>query len=208
MKINKTLSLLALSLGATLPFAAQADGLSYSFVDAAWAHVSPDSNSGLDSGNAYGVDASVSLPANFAVIGSYQHSDLDILNFFGQPSGFSQTDNSFAVGAAYHYALTDKMDLVPTLRYVSDHVSVDKTTFSETDTGYALGLGLRAMVTDRLELNGGVNHTHVNGGSANDLSVGAVFSFTQHWGMGADYAHASGGGFDTNSYDIFVRFMF
>lgn len=101
------------------------------------------------------------------------------------------TGNSYEPGLGYRFVLSQSVDLVPNLSYLSEHVSATEPVPGiagepSSQTGYDAGLLLRAMVTDKLELDANVDHTSPGHGS-NDSGAAALFDFTRVFALGLGY---------------------
>jgi hypothetical protein len=150
-----TFSIAALAL-ATATHAAPAAPLSYTNVDVGIVSTEfPNSSldgSGLLVRGSFAVHESFFLTASVADIG--YDDDID---------GFAWT---FGVGG--HMPINSKLDLVGRLAYVDQHV--DRPGSDDSDSGYLLAATLRGFLVDKLELEGGVQHMHLND-FGNDTSL-------------------------------------
>ena len=218
MTTKRILGITAGLLAALLSCTAHATGLGYTYLDLDYFHIMPPSPL-VDSHDAYGVFGSYALPANLVLSGSYLHSSYPA-NKFTTTLG-DETDNDTQLGIGYRIPLSDRIDLVPGLDYVSDRSDYGGLgSVANTDgKGYDLNLTPRFLVTDALELNAEVDHFRVHYTEAfrlrpdfntigNGISVGAVYSFTRSFALGGDYAHSTSDGSIAKSYDLFARFYF
>ena len=148
-------SVAALAL-ATAAHAAPAAPLSYTNVDVGIVSAEfPDSSldgSGILVRGSFAIHESFFLTASLADIG--YDNDVD---------GFAWT---FGVGG--HMPINQKLDLVGRVAYVDQ--SVDYPGGDDSDSGYLLAATVRGFVIDKLELEGGVQHTHLND-FGNDTSL-------------------------------------
>ena len=202
--MKKGILLSALWLGAALTGAAQADDLGYKYLDLAYLSTSYSGGAGLDNGNGYLLRGSLALPENWLLQGSYSHVAADITN----SGGVSLSMNHYNLGAGYRIALADKLDLVPSLAYASEH---DSSSFaSKSYSGYDLGLTLRGLATDQLEWKLRAVHTSAGivGQSANLVGAGVAFRLNDRLAVGGEYAHASNNGLGINTLAIFGRVYF
>lgn len=191
----------------TMTTAAYADAPRYDFVDLSYQSLNDPSGSQLSSDHAYGVDASYALTDNWLVAGNYGHESADF-----KPVGVNGTvsGNSYALGVGYRFPLSDSVDLVPNLSYLSEHATVSATGFisnSQSDTGYDAGLELRAMVTPVVELDANVDHT-TPGSAANQVGVAALYSFTRSFALGLGYAESTSNGQNTTGWTLALRYYF
>lgn len=189
-KTNLLLPLLvAAAVHSTL---AQADALDYSFVGIQY--ISAEIDEVNIDGDGYGVEGSFSLNDNFHIFASYGDLDYD----------FDVSSTTYDLGLGYSRALTEAMDLVATVSYVSAEVEQD-TLGSFDDDGYGLGLGIRTMVSEKIELAGGVNYVDLSdSGSETAFSVGAGFDVTENIQVRGGISTSD----DGTGYNLGVRFYF
>lgn len=219
MSSERSLGITAGLLAALLSCSAHADGLGYTYLDVDYFHIMPDSTY-VDSHPAYGVFGSYALPADLVLSGSYLHSSSYNANKFSPAFG-DETDNDAQLGLGYRIHLSDRVDLVPGLDYVSNHAgfSGPLSPLSIDGKGYDLNLTPRFLVTDALELNLSVDHFRVHytenfnfrppyNDIGNGESVGAVYSFTPGFALGGDYGRSTSNGLTSKAYDLFARFYF
>lgn len=138
------------------------DDFSYSYVTGSYSRADYD-DFNLD-GDGLGVGVSVAINESFHVFGSYTGVDLD-----------ANVDASgWQAGVGFNTPISDQMDVVVTLAYVT--AEVDLPGFGTVDDdGLGLGVGLRAMVSDKIELDGDISYVDTDSGS--DASLGAGFLF-------------------------------
>ena len=170
---------------AAAPLAALAEGMSYSYVDAAYVDTDVD---GAPSADGFGLRGSVGFAENYFVFGEYTD----------QSSGGADL-TTYGVGLGGHYGIAENLDLVGRLGWVQ----VDIGPFD--DDGYLLDFGLRGRVGDAVELEGGVRYTDFSdGGDSTGLFVGGRFHFNDTWALGAEYQD----GDDTSTLLAYVRANF
>lgn len=174
--------------------AALAEDFDYSFVQGSYGQVDFD---GLGDGDGLGIAGSMAVSDRFHVFGGYETGEIDI-----DVGGFSfDADfDGFEAGLGFNTPVSDTVDLVATLSYLSlDIEGVD-------EDGYGLGVGLRAMASPTVELNGGINYADLGGSDSGDTSFGAgfLYHFTDTFavGLGGDW------GDDVSSYALNGRFSF
>lgn len=166
------------ALACTAP--AMAEGLSYSFVEAAYISNEVDD---LDiDGDGFGLAGSIALGKNFYAFANYVDSDYDL----------DIGSQVFKIGAGAHWAASSNVDLTGEIGYVN--ATVDVGGFgSYTDGGYLLATGLRAALAERWELHASVEYVDIGGTDDTGFGVGARFYITQALALGADYAHNGDG---------------
>jgi hypothetical protein len=118
--------------------------------------------------------------------------------------GYEDNVDGFAwsAGVGGHMPINKQMDLVGRLAYV--HQDLDNRGGSSTEGGYLLSGTVRGFVMDKLELEGGVQHVHLDE-SGNDTSLigeGRYF-FTDRIAGGVLVQLG-----DTSAFGINVRFTF
>jgi hypothetical protein len=176
----------------SLSGAAAAEGLDYSFVQGTYSQVEFDD---LDvDGDAFGIAGSFAIGDRFAIIAGYEVGDYD----------FDLETTGYEIGGLFHTPLTDRVDFVSTLSYVS--LEVDVPGFgSVDDDGFGLGVGLRGMVSPQVELNGGVSYVDFSdGGDDTTFGAGVRYNFTDAVSAGLDGSW----GDDTSAYGISGRIAF
>ncbi len=191
----RALNLIAVAALA-LPIAAQAEQLSYSYVDLAhFPEADLDDDRGDVDGDGLQLRGSLSVHENFFAFGEFQSLDLD-----------RNVDvTRFLIGGGGHWPINNKMDIVGRLGIVNYDVDVGSS--DDDDTGIFLGARIRAVVVPKLEVEGGVEHQHVEVyGLKNDtyLVGEARYNFTPQWSAGV-IVNAGG---DTNLIGAQGRFSF
>jgi hypothetical protein len=175
---------------AAAPFAAQAEGMSYSFVDLAYVDTEIDGvGPSLDG---FALRGSVGFAENWFAFAEYAAQSVSGVDF-----------DTYAVGLGGHYGLTQTLDLVGRIGWAKAEVS--SGPFNVDDDGYLLDAGLRGRVGDAVELEGGARYTDFSdGGDATGLYVGGRFHFNETWALGAEYQD----GDDASSILAYVRASF
>lgn len=193
---------------AAMSTAAYAGAPRYDYVDLSYGTFNDPSGSNLSSDHAYGLGASYAITDNWLVGGSYSHESAD-WNPIGSINNGSATGNSYEAGLAYRIPLSDSVDLVPNLSYLSAHSSfaVDGFSSSSTNTGYDAGVLLRAMVTPAVELDANVDHTSP-GSSGNDVGVAALYDFDRSFAVGLGYGVSRSNGQNVSGWSLALRYYF
>ncbi len=175
---------------AAAPLAALADGMSYSYIDAAYVENDID---GAPTFDGFGLRGSVGFAENWLVFAEYSATSTQ---------GFDL--NTIAVGFGGHYDLAENLDLVGRLGYFDVEVDAGGG-LDASDDGYLLDLGLRGRVGDAVELEGGARYTDLSdGGDDTALYLGGRFHFNETWALGAEYQS----GDDASSILAYVRASF
>ncbi|MGA9852491.1 MAG: outer membrane beta-barrel protein [Gammaproteobacteria bacterium] len=194
----KKLFIIAAALTIAAPLAANAAAPDYNYLDLSYSKTTTD---GFAGGKGYQFDGSYGFSENWFVAGGYGHNSFNGGSLTG---GFFTSDLTLTVGG--HLALTDSVDLVGRVGYAEDHWKQGPSTnlfpgftvsTSDSQDGYDLGVGIRAMVIDQLELNVFIDHdnvgllSHDHNKSESVATVGALYSFTSNFGLGASYARSN-----------------
>lgn len=189
MKIMK--ALIGSLVLAAVPLAAQAEGMSYSYVDLGYNEIDID---GAPTGDGLGVRGSVGFAENFFAFAEY--------------STFSFPGNAdadlYSVGLGGRLGVSDTVDLVGRAGYAK--VDVSAGGVSADDDGYVIAAGVRAEVADGFELDGNVIYTDFGGSGGDDteLAVGGRYFFTENFAVGAEFRT----GDDADTIFAGVRFAF
>src|SRR5690606_29727688 len=134
---------------AAAPLAALADGMSYSYIDAAYVENDID---GAPTFDGFGLRGSVGFAENWLVFAEYSATSTQGVDL-----------NTLAVGFGGHDGLAEYLDLVG--RLGDFDVEVDAGGgLDASDDGYLLDLGLRGRVGDAVEREGGARYTDLSDG--------------------------------------------
>lgn len=146
---------------------ANADGISYSYIEANYQELDLDFGGGVDAdGDGFAVAGSAAVGDSAFVFAKYGSFDLE-----------SVVDYSIlSVGAGYHDSLSEKTDWYATLAYVK--ADLDAGFFgSADDSGYGVSVGLRSMMSPSLEVYGSIGYTDLGDG-ADGTAFGAGLWYT------------------------------
>lgn len=155
---------------ASMAGAAIADsGPKYTFAELAYTRVDYD-DFDID-GDLFGIAGSIAVTDMFHLFAAYDDGELD------GDRGSDVDASTLEFGAGINYALSDTMDLVGQLAWVS--AELDAGRFGDIDEdGYRVSGGLRAMVTPQFELNGGLTYVDIEDADDTAIEFGGVYSFT------------------------------
>lgn len=189
----KTLFALAAST-ALLPCLAQAEGLSYSYLEGAYVNTDIDGfNDELD---------------GFALRGSFEITD-QVFMFAGysnQSTSIVGTDVDFeqmGIGIGYAWPISTTADIFGRVGYVQ--AEADAGGFEIDDDGYQLGVGLRGRVAEQFELEGALNYTDLSdSGDDTSFGIGGRWFFTEQFALGLEAEF----GDDVTTYGVGVRWNF
>jgi hypothetical protein len=179
---------------ALLPFLAQAEGLSYSYLDAAYVNTDIDQ-----------FDEEVD---GFALRGSFEIAEQVFLfaGYANQSTEVSGTDidvEQMNLGAGYAWPIGPKADLYGKVGYVS--AEAEAGGFDADDDGYLLGVGLRGRPADQFELEGAANYIDLSdSGDSTSFGLGARWFFTEQFAVGVEGEF----GDDATTYGVGVRWNF
>ena len=189
----KTLkALLGAVLLAAMPLAAQADDMSYSYIDLAYAEANLDP--GPD-GDGFALRGSVGFAENFFAFAEYASYDF--------PASIDA--DLYNIGLGGRLGISDNADLVGRVGYA--HAKADAPGVSSvSDSGYLVSAGIRGRVAEGFELEGNVIYTDFGGTGGDDtaLSVGGRYFFTPQLAVGAEYQASD----DVDQWFAGVRFAF
>lgn len=179
--------ILAAALAAA-PFAASADGLSYTYVEGGYTKLHIDED-GLDSPEGDGgyLRGSVAISPSFYLFGSYARVSTDFDT--GVPGvDVDVSINQSELGIGYHQAMSDSVDFITELAFVREDASVDMTGEGEILDGQATGgrinVGVRGAMAPQLE--GWLKAGYADGGDFDGTfagNVGLQYKFNPTWGM-------------------------
>lgn len=195
MKIMK--ALIGSLLLAAVPLAAQAEGMSYSYIDLGYNEADID---GVDSGDGFSVRGSVGFADNFFAYADY--------STFGFPGGVDL--DLASVGLGGRLGISENVDLVGRAGYAQLDLSLSGFG-SGDESGYSVSAGIRGQVADGFELEGHVIHTDLGSGvgDSTGITVGGRYFFTENFAAGADYRTGDDiAGADIDVIYVGVRFAF
>lgn len=179
---------------ALLPFLAQAEGLSYSYLEAAY--INTDIDQFDEEVDGFALRGSFEITEQVFVFAGYSNQSTEI---FGTDLDVEQMN----IGLGYAWSIAPTTDIYGKVGYVD--AQVDAGAFDADDDGYMLAVGLRGRPADQLELEGSVNYVDLSD-SGDDTSVGlaARWFFTEQFAVGVEGAF----GDDANTYGVGVRWNF
>ena len=188
---TRFLRLFLLSLVASSA-AAVADGPDYSYIQGSYGQIEFDD---IDvDGDGFGIAGSAALTERFHLFGGYTTADLG--------SGIDL--NQLEAGVGLNHPVSDTMDMVLSLAYVSAEVDAGGLG-SADDSGYGLGIGLRGMLTPVFEVNGELQYVDFgDGGDDTGFGAGFLYSFTDQFAAGASGDWSD----DFTTYQLNARFRF
>lgn len=177
---TKILSVLAAS-AALVPFMAQAEGLSYTYVEAGYANTDIDEVNETLGG--WGLKASFEITENIFVQGRYFDQKTDV-------RGGEITLQPWDFSVGYAWPIADQADIYGTIGYTS--VDIDVPGFAElrnaSDDGYTLGLGIRSRFAENFEVEGTAKYANLSDyGDEFDFGVFGRWYITDMFALTAGY---------------------
>jgi len=183
-------SLLALSLLATVPFAAftasAAEGVSYNYVEGGY--VATNLSDGYPDADGWALKGSVAIHPNFHLFADYQSQEIDDINV--------DTEN-WRIGVGYNHEISQRLDLLTRVAYEkgqTDSFSIGGVPQPRLSAdGYSVEVGVNGAMTNRLNgyaLVGYEDGDNYDGDFYGRL--GAQVKFTPNWSASADVKFADG----------------
>lgn len=154
---------------AAMPLAAQAEDMSYSFIDLGYSELNFDNG---PTGDGFGVRGSVGFAENFFGFADYLSQDFSGLDI-----------DIYSIGLGGRMEIAESVDLVGKAGYLKADASggVD-------DSGYLVSAGVRARPASQFELEGNVVYRDFGGGADDTaVAVAARYFFTDMFAIGAEY---------------------
>jgi opacity protein-like surface antigen len=192
-------ALLVLALAAALPQAAQAEDLSYSYIEGGYA-ISDFDNSILGSFDDFYLSGSYNFgDSGFFAAGSYKPSSGDI----GGASGFEIDTTSLGLG--YHYDISENVHFVGQLDYIDTSVN-----FGSNIDGYRVSTGFRGSFSDKFEGAAMAHYENYSDIDASDasLSLEGQFKFNETLGLVAGVEFGQRFNTDVLAYNVGLRASF
>jgi len=190
LKITTALALAA----AMLPLMAQADNLSYSYVD--FAYINTELDDFDEEIDGFALRGSVEITEQAFVFGSYVDQSTSV---FGEDLDV----RCYGVGLGYAWPVSDTADFYGKVGYVE--TEAEFAGFSADDDGFSLGVGLRGRVAEQFELEGAVTYIDLSeSGDDTVLGLGARWYFTDVFSLGVELETDD----DATTYGVGGRFNF
>jgi len=132
---------------ALVPFMAQAEGLSYTYLEAGYANTDIDEASETVGG--WGLKASFEITDNWFVYGRYADQKTDV-------ASYEITYQPWDIGVGFAWPLAEQTDIYGTVGYASFDLDVPNIAAlrNTNDDGYTLGGGVRTRFAERFEVEG------------------------------------------------------
>lgn len=155
-----------------LPLAAQAEDMSYSFIDLGYSEANLD---GGPTGDGFGVRGSIGFAENFFGFADYLSQDFSGLDI-----------DIYSIGLGGRMEIAESVDLVGKVGYLKADVS--SGGLSGDESGYLVSAGVRARPASQFELEGNVVYRDFGSGADDTaVAVAARYFFTDMFAIGAEY---------------------
>lgn len=173
---------------------ALADELSYNYIDLGYQAVEIDLGGGFDvDGDGFAIGGSFEGGESWHIFAGYGSTNFD----------FGVDLNELAIGAGYHTPISDTVDFVGELAYVTVEVEVP-AGFSTDEDGIGASIGLRGMMSDVVELSGSIDYVDLGGDGETSFDANAWFNMSPAFALGIN----AGFGDDVTTYGVGVRWYF
>ena len=198
----KILSVLTAS-AALVPFMAQAEGLSYTYVEAGYLNTDIDEFEETVGG--WGAKGSFEITENIFAFANFADQSANI----GQ--GVGDIDfQSWDIGVGYAWPIADQTDIYGTIGYVSVDADLpgsieDYFGSDPEDSGYSLGAGVRTRFAERFEAEANVQYANLSDyGDEFEFGVMGRWYITDMWALAVGY----NAGDETSTFYGGVRLQF
>lgn len=174
--------------GIVLAPVAHAADFDYSFLEVGYVNTSLELGSIDIDGDGFGLDGSFALSDSFNVVGEWSTQEFD-----------GNVDVTIAAaGVGWHMPVSQEMDFVSELRFLS--TEADSGIVSVEEDGFGVGLGLRGLLQQSVEWEAGVEYTDVGDSNTAFFAEGR-YRFTSIVSAGGGFTVDS----DGSSWQIGVR---
>jgi hypothetical protein len=185
--------ILALAIAAA-PFAASADGHSYTYIEGGYAQLNQElpqvEGFRIDDVEAGGffIGGSAALGNTFYVFGSYRNGDDDVgvsAPIVGHLGDAGIDMNQAIVGLGYHHSLSQRTDLTTEVSYLSTEIDVeDDGEGSQDGDDFRVAVGVRHLIADNVDIWAKGNYTDGDVyDSAFSATLGLQYRLTPVWGV-------------------------
>ncbi len=190
--MNKQL-ILALAIAAA-PFAASADGHSYTYVEGGYAQLNQElpqiEGLRIDDVEAGGffIGGSAALGDTFHVFGSYRQADDDVgvsSPIIGHLGDAGIDMNQAIVGVGYHHSLSQRTDLLTEVSFLSTEIDIEDDGEPSIDgDDFRVAVGVRHLIANNVDIWAKGNYTDgdVYDGSFS-ATLGLQYHLTPVWGI-------------------------
>lgn len=187
---------LALALAAA-PFAASADGHSYTYLEGGYAQLNQELPQpegiridDIEAGGFY-IAGSAALGDSFHVFGAYRDGDDDVgvsVPDLGQLGEAGIDMSQYQIGVGFHTGLSDRTDFVTELSMLGTEIDVKNDGAGSQDGDDArVSVGVRHLIGNPVEVwvKGNYTDGDVYDG-AGSVSAGVQYRLTDVWGLTAE----------------------
>jgi len=179
--------LLAVLAAAVFPLAAQADDLSYTFLQAGYSYAHNNSNSDSHGWSGTG---SAAIGPNFDIFGDGSRTSRSL------PNDDSSHVNGWGLGGGFHTPIAGNTDFVGDVSYHQSEI-----TGVNGDVNYAGEIGVRSALAPQVEgwVYAGYSDAHNDTGNIDRSGngkffgkIGGQFKFNKNWGLVGEVQASSG----------------
>ena len=193
------LGLMAASLAMGPFVAAQAQDISYTYVELGYVTTDLDGvGKDLDG---FVLRGSFEVADNFFLYARYLDQSVSV-------AGIDFDAQQYGIGGGFAWSFADNMDLYGRVGYTEVELDVSgggSGGFDLDDDGYELGVGIRARPLDLLELEGVVNYVDLSdSGDDTSYGVAARWFITDTFALGVEGEFAD----DADTYGVGFRLQF
>ncbi len=192
--MNKRLGQTVVLLAAAAAVTAQANELSYDYVELHYVDAEIDVDGGGDvDGDGFAIDGSLALTDNVHVFAGFQSLDFD----------FDVDLSAFEIGGGWNQSIATGTDFVARLSYIDGEI--DTPIGDADDSGLGLAAGLRHFFTPEFEGGAFIRHVDLDesGGETSFLVEGEYY-LTERFTTGLSLEF----GDDATSWALGVRYYF
>ncbi|MDR7135391.1 hypothetical protein J2X06_002600 [Lysobacter niastensis] len=209
-----------LALAATLvtaPFAASAGALSYTYVEAGYAHLAQDdirsfgysrfvlATPGDVKSDGFFVGGSAAIGESFYGFANYRRGsdtvEVQAIDYMFNQASFTYeadvTTSRLNVGIGYHYGLSESTDLLAEVSLLNSTLDIEGAGRDDYDDGIdpRVSFGARSALTDAIEIWGKGHYTdgdfyqsEVSGSVGMQVRFNQTFGITGEFEAGSDYS--------------------
>ncbi len=166
---------------------ASAETLSYTFISANYSLFTTKLDGYTEDldGDTFGIDASIAVRPNIALVASYSAGSAD---FSTEGSSTSADISSTSLGLVVHLPVNEKTDFILGVSFFNGDIDVHDNAVSDNDAdGGMTQLGFRSMVSDKLELNAYVRRKSVEDKSHIGIKLGSAFYINETFSVDAGF---------------------
>ncbi|MFZ2507768.1 MAG: outer membrane beta-barrel protein [Steroidobacteraceae bacterium] len=175
----------------TAPFLAQAEDMSYRYIQIGYLETDIDGFG--ENADGFGTRGSIGFAENFFVFTEVSKQELLNVDL-----------DQYAVGLGGHYGLSDSVDLVGRIGWAKIELDAGGGLNADDD-GYLAGVGIRAQAGEHVQLEAGAVYYDYGGGAdETGVELAGRYHFNHKWAVGFEYQSIS----DFSTIMAAVRYSF